>query len=889
MSGRDRAPGADRLLRLLLRLYPEDFRDEMGTEWLETYRARVAAARASGGGAVGAFWARAIADSVWNGVAERLRPGVTWRRRGSWGRDTQRAARRLVRAPAFTLATVGTLAVGLGAFAVVWSAVDNVLLEPPAYERPGDLYFVWRDYRAFFDLDRGWLSGPDVAALDTAGGPIVGAVATDIDPLPVILAPGGGAEELRVMRTGPKLFELLGVRPILGRGFAPDEVGEGRDAVAVLGHALWRSRFAGDPGVIGREIRLAGQPFTVIGVMPPGFAFAQHGSGSSPRTADLYTTFDFLVEETPPGGGSYAGLIRATPGAPPEAVASAVDRVGTLLDEQYFDGGGMRYYPVSLPGDLVAPVRPALVILGLAGGFLVLVLMVNLATLLLGRAAQRERELAVARALGADRWTLARASLLEGALLGALGAAAGLLIAGRGAAWLVEIAPADLPRRTEIAVDASVVVVVLGAGLLLGLIAGILPAVWSARSSLADILRQAAVRGGGGTGRIRRGMVVVQVALSLVLLSAGGVLVRSFDALLRTDPGFQATGALTFRVLVAGDEYADAPALTSLHDRILAGLSAIPGVESTGALSVLPLTAEADQRTARFPGAPGNTGEPDHDGPLVDIIAATEGAVEALGARIVAGRDFGPPSAEPVREALIDHTLAEEFFPGANPIGATLDLITDTMTVVGVVTQPRLYDVHEDARGQVWLRSREYTYASLLYIVRSERPALSLAPDVRAVVRRADPALPVSQVRPIDDLVDASLSRQRLSATLIAAFAVGALVLAAMGLFGIVSATVTRRRPELGIRMALGADAGRVLRMVLADGMVLVGLGLLVGIPGVWAAGRVLRGILIGISPFDPLTLLAVGAALAAVTALACWIPARRVTVIDPARSLRAE
>ncbi|MBW3555129.1 MAG: ADOP family duplicated permease, partial [Gemmatimonadetes bacterium] len=776
-----------------------------------------------------------------------------------------------------------------GAFAVVWSAVDNVLLEPPSYERPEDLYFVWRDYRAFFDLDRGWLSGPDVVALDTAGGALVGAVGMRVERVTVEIGEGSRPEELKVMRSGPGLFDLLGVRPALGRGFAPDEVGEDRPDLAVLGHELWRTRFAADPAAIGSEIRLNGSPHTIIGVMPEDFRFARHSSLGSPETADLYTTFAVDLGAEDPGGGSYAGLVRARPGTAPEALAAAVTSVGDALDEQYFESRGMVYYPKGLMEDLVAPVRPALVILGFAGGFLVLVLAVNLATLLLGRAAEREREVAVSRALGADGWTLARAALLEGALLGVLGAAGGLLFAMRGTRALVDIAPADLPRRAEIAVDPSVVAVVLGAGLLLGFAAGALPAIWAARSRLSTVLRDAAVRGGGGHSAMRRGMVVVQVALSLVLLSAGGVLVRSFEALLRADPGFDATGALTFRVPATGAAYPDAAALTTLHDRLLAELGSIPGVDAVGGLSTLPLSASADQTRVELPGAPGNTGEEDHDAPLIDIMAVTEGAFGAIGARFVSGGGFSTPGAEPRNEVVIDHTLAEEFFPSGRALGATVWINADTLQVVGVIQQPRLYDVHQDSRGQIWRPNREYTYRSLFYVVRSDRPTASLLGDVRAAVRRADPGLPISQVRPVEDLVDASLSRQRLSATLIAAFALGALVLAAMGLFGIVSAAVTRRRTELGIRMALGADAGRVLRMVLADGLALVGIGLLVGVPGVWMAGRLLRGVLVGVSPFDLLTLLGVAAALTAVTALACWIPARRVTAIDPAGSLRAE
>ncbi|HEX2165327.1 MAG TPA: ABC transporter permease, partial [Thermoanaerobaculia bacterium] len=449
MDRRSGGAAGDRLLRLLLHLYPEDFRDDVGAEWLAAYRERAARARRGGIGERLAFWRRALADSLVNGLGERLNPAVWWRRRGNWGRDGQRALRRLLRAPAFTLTTVATLAVGLGAFAVVWSAVDNVLLEPPAYERPEDLYFVWRDYRAIFDLDRGWLSGPDVAALAEAAAPLAGAVGIDLDPVTIQVGEDGEPEEVKAMRSGPGLFELLGVSPALGRGFAPDEVGEGRPAVAVLGHDLWQRRFGGDPAAVGRTLRIDGEPHTVIGVMPESFRFARNSSLGAPETADLYLTFPFALVEQDPGGGSYAGMVRARAGSSPEAVEAAVNAVGEGLDERYFDDRGLRWYSTPLVEDLVAPVRPALVVLGLAGAFLVLVLAVNLATLLLGRAAQRERELAMARALGAGRWTLARASLLEGAILGLAGAAGGLLVALRGTRALVDMAPPDLPRRAE--------------------------------------------------------------------------------------------------------------------------------------------------------------------------------------------------------------------------------------------------------------------------------------------------------------------------------------------------------------------------------------------------------------------------------------------------------
>jgi len=880
---------SERWLGLLLRLYPTDFREEMGMAMVEAYRDRSRRAMHRGGlTALAGVWLQALGDSARNGVAERLRPGIAWRRRGNWGRDAERAVRRLLRAPVFTLAMVGTLTVGLGAFAMVYAVVQKVLLAPLPYERPDDLYFVWRNY-TWFGLERGWLGGTDVAALDTAGGPIRNVVG--LDRFRPTLGGGAGSEprEVAVAISEPDLFDLLGVAPMLGRGFAPDESGPGRPAVVVLGHDLWRQQFGGDTAIVGSEIRLNDQPYTVIGVMPPGFRFAPNSSLGPPEPADAFITFDVRLAETDPGDGSYAGLVRATPGASPEAVAAAVDRVGAMVDERDMDGRGLELYPVGMRTDLVARVRPALVVLGVAGVVLVLVLAVNLAALLLMRAVQREREFAISRALGANPAALAGAALVEGGLLGMLGGAVGAFAALWGTRALVALAPMDLPRRESIAVDWGVAAVVIGVGTLLGLLAGAVPAVWSTRAPLTALLRNAAVRGGGGGhGPMRRALVVLQVALSLVLLSTGGLVARSFEGLLRADPGFDPAGVLTLRIPVPGQRYPEAAQARELHARLHEALAAIPGVEAVGASSALPLTADANQTTVRFPSAPGNTGVEDEDVPLVDVINTREGYFDAMGIRLLAGRatDGRPTGA---REVVIDRTLARKFYPDGNALGATILFGRDSFTVVGVAEHARQYGVHEDGRWQVYARNEDRTFYTLAWAVRTDRPPASLVRAVREAVRGVDPQLAVADVRTMEQVVDDSLRQQRVSAVLIAGFSLGALLLAAMGLFGVVSGAVTRRRHELAVRLALGAGYGRVLRLVLGEGMLLVALGLVVGVPGIYLVGGVLADLLVGVSPFDAPTLAAVAAGLALVAFVACYVPARRVAVIDPARAFREE
>ena len=878
---------SERWFRMLMRLYPVDFREEHGAAVVETYRDRARAAWERGGPpALAGVWFNALMDSLRNGPGERVQPAVTWRRSGNWGRDMELAVRRLIRAPMFVSSMVGTLAIGLGAFAVVATVVYKVLLAPLPYDNPDDLYFVWRDYTAFFDLDRGWLGGTDIAALQEAGGVIEDAAAL-LRGMPTLTS-GAGVDPLQipVMVTSPNLFALLGVEPALGRVFTAGEAGPGRPPLIVLTHDLWQ-RLGGERAILGTELRLNGEPFTVIGVMPESFRFVRNASLGTPQSADAYIALDQNLAETNPGAGSYAGLVRARPGTTPEELTRAVASVARMVDERDFDSRGLKLYPVGAHEDLVAGVRPALRVVGLAGVFLVLVLMVNLATLLLARATQREKEFAVARALGASPIAVMRATVVEGALLGGLGGAFGAAAAVWGTRALIAMAPADLPRREFIAVDWTMAAAIVLLGAFLGLLAATLPAIWGARTNLATLLGNSAVRGGGSHGRMRRSMVVAQVALSLMLLSTGGLVVRSFDRLLRADAGFDPQNVLTVRVPITEQHYADSTAALPLQDRIHEALVSLPGVTAVSGVTALPLSASASQTTIRIPGAPGNTGDEERDAPLVDWMATRAAYFDVIGARIIAGRGFEEYRNPEVREAIIDNVLAEQFFPTGTAIGAAIPFGDDTLTVVGVVAQPHLYDVHEAGRPQLYIRAEDWGFLSMSWVIRSTRSPTALIPEVRSAVHGVHSQLALADMKPMTDIVNASVSQQRVSAVLIGGFALGALLLAAMGLFGVVSAAVTRRRHELAVRLALGADHGRVLRLILGEGTKLVLLGVAIGVPGTYFAGRAISSALVGVSPADPITLASVAMMLAAVALGACYLPARRVLRIQPARSLR--
>jgi putative ABC transport system permease protein len=887
---------SERWFWLLVRLYPADFRDEMGIGVVETYRerARVALYR-SGAMGLAWLWLRAFADALWNGLGERVRPAASGRRTGNWGHDLELARRRLLRSRGFVAGTVGTLTVGLGAFAVVYTAVDKVLIERMPYREPDNLYFVWRDQSASGGLKRDWLAGPDVADLQNAGAAIEGAVGLQLGVPTLSVRPDGEPQQILMMLTSPNLFELLGVAPILGRGFTAHEVGPNRPSVVVLSHALW-SRIGGDPSIVGSPVWLSGSPYEVIGVMGPNFRFVRHATLGPPQEPDVYLPFGFhLADQNPQNlNDAFAALVRVRAGTSSESAAAAVDAVARGVNARNHQATPVKLLPIRLQDDLVAPVRAILLSLGLAAVVLILVLTVNLSSLLLARVAEREREFAVSRALGANRSAVVRSMVIEGGILGLMGGAAGALVGSWGARMLVALAPPALPRRDEIALDWSVAAVVIAVGLVLGVVAAALPAAWASRASLGSLLATSSVRGAGGSQRLRRGTVVAQVALTLVLLSAGGLVARSFERLLAADPGFRPAGVLTFRVAMGPRLFPNTGDAFAFQNRVEGALGALPGVRSVSATAALPLTASGPQNTifawrelVAVPGAPGNTGDPQRDSLLVDIIATRAGYAESMGMRILAGRAFERTHSRHVPEAVIDQQLASHFFPTGTPVGAAIPFQGKSLRIVGVVKQTRLHNLHEDGRPQLFIRAEDWVRYMPVWVIKTDGDPQALVPEVRRTIRQIDPRVAVSSVQTMDEIVTDALRQQRISTVLIGGFALGALLLVAMGLFALISGSVVRRHGELAVRLALGASDQRMLRLVLGEGALLVALGMVIAIPGVYAVGGLIRGLLVDVSPWDPYTLSAVALGLLFVTMAACYVPARRVLRIDPAPLLR--
>lgn len=808
-----------------------------------------------------------------------------------WGTDARHALRRLLRAPVFAVASVLTVGVGVGLFTAIFGAVDGILLEPMSYEEPEELVWIWRDYTEFFELERGWLGGPDIVHLRERDEVFESVVAFRSGRFNLTGREGERPREVEAMLASDGFFRLLGVEPVLGRGFRPGEDEPGAPSVVVLGHDLWTGQYGADPDVVGRDIFLDGQPARVVGVAPPNFHFVMHSSLGDPVPVHLYTTLQLDLASMNPGGGSVAGLARVRDGTAPAAVEEALGSVAREIDDA-IGREGTRLWSVGLKEDLVSEVRPALLALLGAATFLLLILAANLATLFLGRTSERARDLSVRAALGAGRPRLARTLVTEALIIAGVGCVLGLVSAGWGVDVLSSMAPENLPRWAEIGLDPGVMAMAAGVALLVGVAASLVGGARFLSGEPAATLRDAGARGATGlrAAGTRRTLVAAQVALSLTLLVGAGVLARAFADLLGADPGFDAGSAVTFRVPLDPNAYPDGPARAELYGTLRRRLEGLPGVEAAGAANALPLTVGASQTGAVFPGAPGNTGIPEQDEPLIDVVQATPGYAEAAGLRTLDGRFFrAEDDGQAPGVAVVDDVLARRFFPDRSAVGASMVVNADTLTVVGVVDHARLYNVHADDRGQVYRPYAQTPGGSLAFVLRGPAdPSVRMA-RARELVAAVDPALPVSEVRTLAEIVDASLARERLSVTLVALFALGALLLASLGIYGVVSDAVASRTREVGVRMALGAESGGLVTMLVGQGLRPALAGAMVGLVGGAVAARFLGGIVPGVRTGDPVPYLVVGGVALVVTLGAAYLPARKATKIDPVEALTPE
>jgi putative ABC transport system permease protein len=805
--------------------------------------------------------------------------------------DLQYALRRLLKSPGFTLVAVLTLALGIGANSAIFSVVRGVLLKPLAFPESDRLVGVFHVYDG---TKRAVMSGPNFTDVAHTAKSLQSAAAIQTER--VVLTGEGDPVRLDVAAVSASFFDVLRVRPELGRTFAPDESTPGRTDLIVLSHGLWQQRFGGDPGVIGRRIQIDGVGKEVIGVMPAQFNYPRD------RMAWMPIAYEAGFVSTQRGAWYLSVVARLAPGFTAEQSAAEVKTIAANLAKQYPDAdGSISMTTVPLLEAIVGDVKPSMLVLLGAVGFVLLIACTNVANLLLARAAVRETEMAVRTALGAGRRRLVKQLLTESIVLSFLGAAIGLLLAVWGVAFLVQLKPDGIPRLDDVHVDAVVMLFTAGIAVLTGLLFGVVPAVHATRRGVAASLKEGGrgAVGARGGSRTRGALVIAELALALMLLVGAGLLLRSFARLQAVDPGFRPDHTLSFELTFPDSRYGDdnEDRIVSFFDQLLPRLRALPGATNAGAVMMLPLSGSDFNISFEVLGRPPIAPQ---DQPSMEIRVATPSYFSTTGIPIKRGRGFTEDDragAKPV--VLITESAVRQYFPNEDPIGKTIRLgwgkrvkgqrVRAGGEIVGIVGDVKELGLAEANAPQLYMPLRQWPVGQMAVVIRTATAPMSLADAVKEQVGQVDPALPVSKIRPLDEIVSRSISQPRFYLLLLGVFAVVALVLAAVGIFGVLSYAVAQRTREIGIRMALGAQERTVLQMVVGQAMVLVIAGIAVGAALALVVSRGMSTMLFSVTATDPATFVSVAAILCAVALVASYVPARRATRVDPIVALRSE
>jgi putative ABC transport system permease protein len=804
-------------------------------------------------------------------------------------KDLRYAVRMMLRQPGFTVVAILTLGLGIGANSAIFSVVNAVLLRPLPYPAPEQLVMLWESkteqglggarfkgtvsFSNFKDWREQNDSFADLAAYQQAGYSL----------------PGKDAPERVTGATvTPNFFDVIGVQPQMGRGFGEAGKQPGGSRLVVLSDALWRRNFGADARVIGKEITLSGEQYTVVGVMPAGFQFPS-------RSTQLWTPLDLTPDQLTNRDNHWLMVLgRLKPTSTLEQAQSGMSTIASRIEQQYPDiqaGRGVQL--VSLQEELVQFVRPALLVLLGAVGFVLLIACTNVANLLLARSAARRREIAIRTALGAGRWRLIRQFLTESVLLFILGGTLGLLISKWGVDLLVNWASGFMPRAGEVRLDSRVVGFTLLLSLLTGVIFGLAPAI---QSSKTDV--QSALKEGGNSGQsprrnwIRSALVVAEIAAALVLLVGAGLLIKSFTHLLNTDPGVQAENVLTMGLTLPQSLYSTHQSRTIFYRQVLERVGATPGVESAGVVNLLPIQNSGYNGKIWIEGEavpqPGSE-------PIAEYRATSPDYFRALGIPLVQGRFFNQQDREkalPV--AIINQTFVKRYLQGRDPLGSRIRKEdTEWLTVVGVVGDVRQSGLTQNIMPEVYTPYAQPESGTLTQgmtlVVRATGETAEVVSNVRRAVQQVDPNQPVHNVQTMQEVIYRSVSDRRLTMTLLTIFAGVALFLAMIGIYSVMSYVVTQNTREIGIRMALGAQGGDVLKLVVGQGLMLALVGIVVGLVASLALTRLIKSLLFGVTATDPLTFIYVSLFLVLVAVLACYLPARRATRVDPMVALRYE
>ena len=798
--------------------------------------------------------------------------------------DLRHGIRLLLRSPGFTSIAVAALAIGIGANTAIFSVVNTLLIERLPYQDPERLAVIWehnipRDRKNnvvspgnFIHWREMQQSFEDLAAVGNT--------------FTVTLTGRGDPEELPMQLVSASFFPLLGVQPALGRAFSADEDRPG-SRVVVISDRLWKRRFNADRGILQNAITIDGTPRTVVGVMPPGFSHLD-------KTVELWLPIGLPAGARTPRGRWMTVVGRLRPGVSFERAQQDMVRVHADLTRQFpaFNTGWTARV-VPLKEQLTGEVRPALLILLGAVGCVLLIACANVANLLLARATARQRELAVRAALGAGRGRLVRQLLSESVVLATAGGAAGLLLGWWALNVLRAAAAERLPihRLESVGIDGAVLAFTAGATLLSALFFGLLPAFSGSRGALTDALKDGGRGGSGGRGNRTRGaFVVVEVALALILLVGAGLLIRSFVRLLDVDPGFDPTRTVTMRVSLPSARYAVPAQRVQFFRRLFERVDALPGVQAAGATSFLPLATLGAATSVEIVGRPK---PPLGQEPVADVRVATNDYFKAMGVPLLKGRLFNEEdAADHTNRVIVNETMAIKYWPGEDPIGKKVNISWNDRRddeIIGVVGDVRHAGLDTAPRGMTYWPYARFPYGSMTLAVRATTDPRAIVNGVVSVVRELDRDLAVADIRTMEEVVSNSVAQRRLTMLLLAAFAGAALVLAAVGIYGVIAYSVTQRTQEIGIRMALGARQADVLKMVVGQAMLLAAIGIAVGAAGALFLTRLMTGLLFDVRPADPVTFAAVATLLAAVAAAAAYVPGRRATRVDPVVALRAE
>ena len=803
--------------------------------------------------------------------------------------DIRYAVRKLSRTPGFTTIAAFTLALAIGATTAIFSVIDGVLLKPLPFRDPQRVVRVTN----LRDGNRMVSSVPDF--LDIRAQSKSYASLAALDNQAMNLTGGSEPERISAARVGATFWSLLGVTPQVGRGFAPNEDSQSAARTVVLSDGLWKRRFGGDRRIVGKTIALDGNSFTVIGVAPAGFSF--------PDRPDVWIPLVFAQDDLNPDGrgAHWMGIMgRLAPNVTVTQATSELVTITRRLEEQYPESNtNMSGAVIPMQEYLVGDVRPALYVMLGAVAFVLLIACANVANLLLVRAASRESEMAVRTALGAGAWRLVRQLVIESVLLAMIGGVFGTLLALWGVDLLLSMAPNGLPRINEVTVNGSVLVFTAGVTAVTGVLFGLFPALHAARANVGGMLKEGMRGSSGGVAsrRARNTLVMAEMALAVVLLVGAGLLIRSFSKLLAVDPGFRAERVVTFAIAAPDTKYGQYAQRRELVSNLVERMKRVPGAQGAAVVTGLPLSNIMMRTSAHIVGTP-----PERPGERksTDVAMATPGYFTTMGIPLVAGRDFTDRdgSGAPV-VSIVNQEFVKRYFPNENPIGKRIELGWDQDTastggnmtlggeIVGVVANVKRRGLSQEVFPETYASYMQPTFSNFSVVVRSTADPSTVMAAIRAQMRELDRDLPLSDLRQLKELVAASVSRPRFYTTILGVFASIALILAAVGIYGVISYAVSLRTRELGIRIALGATGRQVSGLVLQQGVGLAIAGVAVGGAGAYWLTRLLSKLLFGVSATDPLTFVGVAALLTAIAAIASFVPARRAAKVDPLLAMR--